>query len=202
MFQLGTVEGWVVTHDGETIKSGFKNDFEAVQWMHKEHPYSVDHAVKHEGYDIVLVRNGKVAYSYKKEAQKPNKMGDLRTRSKHPIPVWPEFVDAYLQAALWASSTPDDVPLDVNYTVEDFAQDAIDRAVQESNDFVRANRNDLRAASKNRAQHGHDFFLTRNLHGVGFLDRGYGPIGERLAEAARKFRPANAYADFDGKLRF
>lgn len=267
MLRLGAVEGWVVTHDGETLKTGFKNDFEAVGWLHRRQSQSVDWAVQHEGYDIVLVKDGKVVYSYKQEAKKrhglaghrfpegsegtayvdrhgntwearwysrdegrhytiakgstirevvdkarregfkvviaePHKMGDLKTRSKHPVPVWPEFVDAYLQAALWASSTPDEVPLDVNYTVEDFAQEAIDKAIEESNAFIRANRNYLRASSKNRAQHGHDFFLTRNLHGAGFQDRGYGSFGDHLAEASRAFGQANAYVGRDGKLRF
>lgn len=204
MLKLGAAEGWVVTHDGETLKTGFANDSEAVHWLHKRHSFSVDHAVKHEGYDIVLIKNGNVVYSYKNEARKRQKMGlgDLRTRSKHPVPVWPEFVDAYLQAALWASSTPDEVPLDVNYTVEDFTQEAVDKAVEESNAFIRANRNYLRASSKNRAQHGHDFFLTRNLHGTGFQDRGYGSFGDILAEAARAFGPANAEAGGDGKVRF
>lgn len=202
MLQLGAVEGWVVTHDGETIKTGFASDFDAVDWLHKRHSFSVDHAVRHEGYDIVLIENGKVTYSYKQEARKHQGLGDLKTRSKHPVPVWPEFVDAYLQAALWASSTPDEVPLDVNYTVEDFTQEAIDKAVEDSNAFIRANRNYLRASSKNRAQHGHDFFLTRNLHGAGFQDRGYGSFGDHLAEAARAFGQANAYAGRDGKVRF
>lgn len=32
---------------------------------------------------------------------------------------------------------------------------------------------------------GHDFFLTRNGHGAGFWDRGYGALGETLSELAR-----------------
>lgn len=131
-----------------------------------------------------------------------SELGNLKTRSQHPIPVWPEFVDAYLEAALWASATKDEEPLDAKYTVEDFTQEAIDQAVQDSNDFIRANRRDLRAASPNKAQHGYDFFLTRNLHGTGFQDRDYGAFGQRLATAARKFGTVNAYADQDGKVRF
>jgi hypothetical protein len=65
--KLGSVEGWVVTHDGETVKSGFANDGEAMKWLHNRHSYSVDHAVEHEGYDIVLVRGGKVEWSYKRD---------------------------------------------------------------------------------------------------------------------------------------
>jgi hypothetical protein len=65
--RMGAVEGWVVTHDGETVKTGFKNDGEAMKWLHDNHSYSVDHAVKHEGYDIVLVQGGKVEWSYKRD---------------------------------------------------------------------------------------------------------------------------------------
>lgn len=64
---LGVVEGWVVTHDGETLRSGFANDSEAAQWLLRRHSYSVDHAVRYEGYDIVLVRGGKVEWSYKRD---------------------------------------------------------------------------------------------------------------------------------------
>jgi len=187
---MGAIEGWAVTHDGETLKAGFKNDFEAVNWLHRRHSYSVDRAVKYEGYDIVLVENGKVAYSYKRESgQKLGRagMGDLKTKSQHPIPVWPEFVDAYLAAALWASAAKDEEQLDAKYTIEDFTQEAVDRAVQDANDFIRDNRLLLNQASSNKAQHGHDFFLTRNLHGTGFWDRGYGQVGDRLAHAARAF---------------
>jgi hypothetical protein len=80
---MGAVEGWVVTHDGETIKTGLKSDGEAMKWLHDQHSYSIDHAVKHEGYDIVLVRSGKVEFSYKRdilgkssEKQRGGRMGE------------------------------------------------------------------------------------------------------------------------------
>lgn len=385
---MGAVEGWVVTHDGETIRTGFSNDSEAVGWLHKRHSFSVDHAVRHEGYDIVRIENGKVTYSYRQESLKrerpgmgadspkrvfdrnmveilpgqkvrahwpyyyinvredegivrsldryggvtidtdhpvphvdrngshvhdepwfyfpasynyekneyvadstvgdpfehgatptwievlspasngnkpsmgnrkpregeegtayidksggrwtarwwskdenryyslppkstreaavsaarkqgfkpvvaePHAMGNLKTMSEHPVPLWPEFVDAYLAAALWASAAKDEEQLDAKYTIEDFTQEAVDRAVQDSNDFIRQNRLLLNQASPNKVQHGHDFFLTRNLHGAGFRDHDYGPIGDRLANAAHAFGPINAYADTDEKVRF
>lgn len=34
------------------------------------------------------------------------------------------------------------------------------------------------------SQHGHDFALTRNGHGTGFWDRGYGEVGLLLTDAA------------------
>lgn len=65
--QLGAVEGWVVTHDGETLKT-FPDQFAAIAWLHRRHSYSVDHAVRYEGYDIVFVRGGKVEWSYRRDS--------------------------------------------------------------------------------------------------------------------------------------
>jgi hypothetical protein len=120
-----------------------------------------------------------------------------------PIPIWPKFVDAYLEAALWSSSVGDDErPLDdQGYTIHDFAQEAIDEAVLESNDFIRANRKDLEQVGS-PAQHGHDFWLTRNRHGAGFWDRGYGEIGKRLTENAHPYGDANAYVGDDRRVYF
>ena len=36
-------------------------------------------------------------------------------------------------------------------------------------------------------QHGGDFYLTRNGHGAGFWDRGYGDVGKQLTEAAKVY---------------
>jgi len=74
---MGAVEGWVVTHDGETIQSGFKSDFEAMEWLHKRHGYSADHAVRHEGYDIVLVQDGQVVQSYRRDALGTGSLGAI-----------------------------------------------------------------------------------------------------------------------------
>lgn len=35
---------------------------------------------------------------------------------------------------------------------------------------------------------GHDFYLTRCGHGTGFWDRGLGDLGDKLADAARRYR--------------
>lgn len=63
------VDGWAVTQDGETLVNGLKTEIDAVKWMHKRHSYSIDYAVRNEGYDIVLVKGGKPIYSYKRDAK-------------------------------------------------------------------------------------------------------------------------------------
>jgi len=47
-------------------------------------------------------------------------------------------------------------------------------------------------------QAGHDFWLTRNGHGAGFWDRGLGPVGTRLTDAAHACGSVDLYAGDDG----
>lgn len=44
----------------------------------------------------------------------------------------------------------------------------------------------------------HDFWLTRNRHGVGFWDRGLGERGERLTAACRPYGAVDLYLGDDG----
>lgn len=116
-------------------------------------------------------------------------------------PIWPEFVDAYLEAALWTSTDEEGEALDQDFSIHDFSQEAVNDAVKDSNDFIMGNQADLEAVG-NESQHGHDFWLTRNGHGAGFWDRGYGEVGKRLSDAARVYGSAGVYAGDDGKLHF
>lgn len=116
------------------------------------------------------------------------------------MPIWPKFVDAYLEAALWASIDDNGDPFDKNYDIEDFDQESIDKAVKESNEFIMANREDLEKVG-NEEQHGHDFWLTRNGHGAGFWDRGYpDDIHSRLTESAHSFGEQHVFAAGDGTV--
>jgi len=125
---------------------------------------------------------------------------DWSPRGEIPgAPIWPEFVDMYLETALWSETDENEKPLDENYDVDDFSQKAIDQAVEESNKFIKANLKDLKAVG-NPSHHGHDFWLTRNHHGAGFWDRDYGKRGDRLTKAAHKFGERHVYVGVDGLL--
>src|SRR5579871_6212422 len=132
----------------------------------------------------------------------PTKPGprDWSPRGQIPgMPIWPKFVDAYLEAALWSSMDDEGVPFDRDYDISDFDQESINKAVKESNEFIMANREDLEKVG-NEEQHGHDFWLTRNGHGVGFWDRGYGEVGERLSEAADAYGEQHVWAGPNGTV--
>lgn len=49
---------------------------------------------------------------------------------------------------------------------------------------------------------GIDFWFTRNGHGVGFWDRGYGEIGDKLSTACEEFKSVDAYLGDDSLIYF
>lgn len=128
---------------------------------------------------------------------------DWSPRGRIPAedPIWPIFVDTYLRAAL--SSTPDrkypDHWLDERFRIDQFDQESINLAVAQTNDFIMMNRKDLEAVG-NIAQHGHDFWMSRNMVGVDFESRHYGPIGNRLTASARTFGFIDIIETPEGKL--
>ena len=110
-----------------------------------------------------------------------------------------DFVFGYIRAALWLSSDEYGEPLDRDFTIDNFSDEAIAQAIEDCERFQDENADDLYDVG-NEAQNGHDFWLTRNGHGAGFRDRDYGAVGERLSLAARAFGEANLYVGDDGLL--
>lgn len=49
---------------------------------------------------------------------------------------------------------------------------------------------------------GHDFYLTRNGHGVGFWDRDLGEVGDWLTAMTKPFREASLYLGDDGNVYY
>ena len=124
-----------------------------------------------------------------------------------PLPT--DYVAAclgqYKETLIWQGHDWDDMdngdnprPLDENYSVDDFASEAVEAMTVELNDFLQSNWADV--ASLDPAQVGHDFALTRNRHGAGFWDRGLGDVGDRLTEACRPYGESDPYVGDDGKL--
>ena len=114
-----------------------------------------------------------------------------------------KFVRQYLETALWSTHDNADEsggePLDKNYTITDFAPEAIAKAIEDCRNFCALAGADLESVGDDK-QNGHDFWLTRNGHGCGFWDRGYGDAGDRLSEVARTFGNCDAYLGDDGSI--
>lgn len=113
-----------------------------------------------------------------------------------------EFVRGYLEAALWSSIDQDGEPLERNYYLDDFSWPAIRDAVKECDLFRREAGDLLDATGAHDSTNAFDFWLTRNHHGAGFWDRGYGEIGDRLTRIARSYGEVDLYVGDDGLLYF
>ena len=118
-----------------------------------------------------------------------------------------EFTTAYIEAALWSSIGDDEEPLDKNHSCEDFTPEAKAQIVKECKKFYEANEivwyDQTIFVSKypEDEQAGHDFWLTRNGHGAGFLDGDWSEhAATKLTEAAKAFGPSDLLVGDDGGL--
>lgn len=117
-----------------------------------------------------------------------------------------EFVHHYLVAALWSShdyrndedSSEYDPEhsgenMDDSYSPEDASPQTLAEAWKDVVSFVNeCTRQGIDLSLyggnhqwSNLAQHGHDLWLTRCGHGIGFWDRGYGEAGQKMSKIAR-----------------
>lgn len=116
------------------------------------------------------------------------------------------FTQGYLEAAFWLttdwgdpddSSNPNEHP---EWSVDMLAPEAIAQATADCADFQAANAEDLAATGADDNRNGVDFWLTRNRHGAGFWDRGYGAVGDRLTANAHPYGETDLYRGDDGRL--
>ncbi len=117
----------------------------------------------------------------------------------------------YLEAALWSSggTKPDGKEvenLDDEYSVKDIDQTSIDLAKADLTKFIdRAEQADVLDAYLTLHDwyaFGHDFWLTRNGHGVGFWDRDGidDEVGKKLTSLAEEFGGLTPYIGDDEKI--
>ncbi len=112
------------------------------------------------------------------------------------------FQRAYLECALWSSVDFEEngnEPLDSNYDITDIAPETLVKMLADCDAFETDN-SELLEQAGDRYQNGHDFWLTRNGHGAGFWDRGYGAIGNKLSEACKAYGSCDIYPGDDGQL--
>lgn len=131
-----------------------------------------------------------------------------------------QFTEAYIQAMLWA--TTDNTteqggnPLDDNYTIHDISKEALVKIIADCEKFQGENIDDIMtipdwygAADSSGMDHytglecaGHDFFFTRNGHGVGFWEREYltKDQQDRLTKNSHEFGEMDAYVGDDGLI--
>lgn len=116
----------------------------------------------------------------------------------------------FVEAMLWAEHYFDEQGNDRgawqdHYDIEDISNDAESQIKADIDGFVNLCEGqgiDLHALdyrTERFANIGHDFYLTRQGHGVGFWDRGFGQVGEELTKWAKTYGSINLY-DSDGEV--
>jgi len=125
-----------------------------------------------------------------------------------------KFVDSYLETAFWATCEYDEngdmgENLDENYDPDvDLDSESKEQIVNELTDFVEENKffilKAMRRTANDETQLGHDLWLTRNGHGVGFwdgdwIDCQYKDYGQDLTKMAEDLGTQDLYAQ-DGKV--
>jgi hypothetical protein len=115
------------------------------------------------------------------------------------------FTTSYLDTAIWADR-PEDCDLDEVFP------DCIRKIWEDCQRFQLENEQLLDAAYQSMRRDGgdrrlfdvtdagHDFWLSRNGHGVGYWDRGLGEVGEKLHKAAAAYGQINVLPG-DGKMK-
>jgi len=118
------------------------------------------------------------------------------------------FTQGYIECAFWLGSEDDGIP-DTGF--HDLAPEALKKMKEDCKAFQELAGADLEKAydyapsSYDASNAGHDFWLTRNGHGAGFWDRGFGglrtdTIGGRLSRDAKTFGCCDLYLGDDGKV--
>lgn len=122
-----------------------------------------------------------------------------------------KFTRAYIDAMLWSSNDDEGEPLDKNYTIDDLSKDCLAKCVEDCERFQKENAEDIatiphRYTSNDNwsgdEQAGHDFWLTRNRHGVGYWDREYltQAVKDRLTKNAQAYGEVYTYVSHDGEV--
>lgn len=122
------------------------------------------------------------------------------------------FTRSYIETAL--ATTNDEStqsggnPLDQNYDIEDIEGTTFIRMLHDCRDFQRKYRELYEKGGWSDEKAGRDFWYTRNGHGTGFWDAGYGEpeveeIGKALSRIAKSYGTYDIYlgqGGYDGLI--
>lgn len=115
-----------------------------------------------------------------------------------------DFIDGYINAAMWTTSVDEkgEEMMDQHFDKSDIHPDSMEKIKEVCEKFFTENVELMETigATYSSQSHGHDFWLTRNGHGVGFWDRGYGEAGDILTEKCKPYGESYWYLGDDGKI--
>jgi hypothetical protein len=120
----------------------------------------------------------------------------MPTNTDHPVNIG-AMLSAYIECAFWSS-------VDNNGRQMEGSESRLTRAARRQMEtdcrhFIEwCTERGIDLSVCTDAQHGHDFWLTRNRHGAGYWDRGLGATGTLLTDAAHVFGSSDLYVGRGG----
>lgn len=108
-----------------------------------------------------------------------------------------EFLDGYIEAALFSSLDDHDQPLDSNYSADDLAAETLAQFKIDCQTFYNQNYD---AISNDIKKAGIDFWFTRTGAGAGFWDGDWPEHGDALTEASHRFGELGLIVGEDGLI--
>lgn len=109
-----------------------------------------------------------------------------------------DFIQAYIECALWSSTDDDWQPLNETFSISDIDPATLLEMFIDCQGFWFDHRQ-LIAGRESEA--GHDFWLTRNGHGAGFWDGDWPePAATILDKGSRPYGEYSLYIGDDGKV--
>jgi hypothetical protein len=115
-----------------------------------------------------------------------------------------DFTRGYIGAILFSTTDNSDEsggkPLDVNYSEYDISSSAMAQIKRDCKAFQKENRSLLSQAYLEDGRYdehkaGFDFWLTREGHGAGFWDRGFGAVGDALTKNSKTYGSFDLYVN-------
>lgn len=111
-----------------------------------------------------------------------------------------EVEKQFLETLFWSETDDNGFPLDENYSESDIVDEVREKISEDVGKFLSDNADVIRDLDLSAWEVGHNFVLSRNHHGTGFWDRGYGDQGDLLHESSDGFGTMSLYVGGDGKI--
>jgi hypothetical protein len=125
---------------------------------------------------------------YKCRPIKPPPLSNEERLSKESDYIY-RVVHQYIETALWSSNDGDhdDEPFDADHDFDDVSMNFLEKAIRDCKKFIEEAKELLGQTDLDASDIGHNFWLNRNGHGVGFWDKQLGLVGDKLSEIANKY---------------
>jgi hypothetical protein len=131
-------------------------------------------------------------------------MIDLNTLDRATRECLERAVRGYIDCALWSETDSEtEAPLADRFTADDVSFGSRENMTDDVYAFLSACwYAELDLSALEPEQIGHDLWLTRGGHGVGFWDRGLGDLGERLTEIAHAEGSVHLWVGDNGRVYY